>query len=283
MRCKLSTARSRVDLTPTKSASFSEEELDSCAMAEELVEETRLLSLSAVPEPLVFSTSGLETETLALSLSSSSSSSVVIPSSTPGSSSSRSSHFGLVPLGFSLTIEGGDRLIGFEPEPLALSWAELPSAELEPLALSLPEWSHSMRSLTGVCSSRTCCYLISMACSRRLPRFGSPAATWLPRGGEVSFCFAFLGGGSKSKLRRGSFPPDLLRTEREGDRLNGIACHHRWGIGRVSCSTQGKRWVPSKSWGPRLSCLSGSSRYRVRCGWPVRSGSFGTRDVPSCR
>jgi hypothetical protein len=41
-----------------------------------------------------------------------------------------------------------------------------------------------------------------------------------------SLCFLLLGGGSRSKLRRGSFPPDLLRAgrgrepERLDDRLN---------------------------------------------------------------
>jgi hypothetical protein len=125
-------------------ASFPEEELDSCKMADELVEASGLHSVSAVPEPLALSSSGLGTEPLSLFSSESSS-----------GSSSRSPHFGLVPSGFSLTIEEGDRSMGFEPEPLALSRAELPSTELEPLSLSLSGWTRSMRSLTGVCSSRT--------------------------------------------------------------------------------------------------------------------------------
>jgi hypothetical protein len=79
-----------------------------------------------------------------------------------------------------------------------------------------------------------------------------PAATCSFRGGKVSmasFCFLFLGVGSMFKQRRGSFPSDLLRTERERESLgvrgtdlaSAISCHHRWGIGQALCFPQGMR------------------------------------------
>ncbi len=132
--------------------------LDSCAMADELVRASRSLSGSVVPEPLVLSC-GNGTEPLALSSSLFSSSSMVTTSSPlfSADSSSRSPHFCSVPTGFSWRMENGDRLLELEPEPLALSRAEMPPRELEPLSLSLSEESRSMRSLMGVCSLRTCC------------------------------------------------------------------------------------------------------------------------------
>ncbi len=112
----------------------------------------------------------------------------------------------------------------------------------------------------------------------------------IPTVSMASFCFLFLGVGSMSKLRRGSFPPDLLRTAREGEPWSA---GDRFSICDLMPSSMGDRagtlFPTGDEEGPfvlgaaaflplALITLIGS-----RSGWPARSRSFGTRDVPSCR
>jgi hypothetical protein len=98
---------------------------------------------------------------------------------------------------------------------------------------------------------------------KRVPFVSSSWEDRDPSSGEARFRLIFSEQGECESQR-----------DRTTDYISEISSHHQEESEQVFFQWSRGESAISKPWAPRLSCLSSSSRYRVRSGWPARSGSF---------
>ncbi len=123
--------------------------------------------------------------------------------------------------------------------------------ELSGHSLAMRSWTHAMMLARNSLYSRV--PFVSSSCGEDQD----------PSSGEASFLLIFSEQG-EGESQRG----------RMTDYTSEISRHRRAESEQVFSQWSPQESVLSKPWEPWLSCLLGSSRYRVRSGWPARSGSF---------